>query len=250
MIQFLNFNTLCILWSIIALITFVFLLFVTAPYGRYTRKGWGLLVDNRLGWIIMELPSFLIIFLFTVISIRNSYALFLAGIWLFHYFYRTFLFPFKLHTKGKKMPLSIIVSAIVFNSVNATLNGYYLSEFASYEKYLFFKPLFFIGILIIVAGTFIHMKSDKILIDLRKPGETGYKIPEGFMFRYLSCPNFLGEIMVWGGFVLLAWNMAALSFLAWTLANLLPRGIKHHKWYKEHFEDYPSNRKALIPFLL
>ncbi|MFN2151697.1 MAG: hypothetical protein ACK2T5_08880 [Anaerolineales bacterium] len=33
----------------------------------------------------------------------------------------------------------------------------------------------------------------------------------------------------------------------WTFANLAPRARAHHAWYQEHFRDYPSRRKALIP---
>lgn len=36
----------------------------------------------------------------------------------------------------------------------------------------------------------------------------------------------------------------------WTAVNLVPRALAHHRWYREHFEDYPRQRKALIPFVL
>lgn len=244
------FNIITSIWIFLAVSTFLFLLFITAPYGRYTKSGWGKLIDNRLGWIIMELPSFLIILFFSIFFIRNFYALFLAAIWLLHYFYRTFIFPFRLHTKDKKMPLSIILSAICFNGVNATLNGYFLTHFATYQISNFFDSRFYLGTFLLIIGTIIHMQSDRILINLRKPGESGYKIPYGFLFKYVSCPNFFGEIVVWTGYSIMAWNIASLSFLIWTIANVLPRGLKHHKWYMSHFNDYPMNRKAVFPFIL
>jgi 3-oxo-5-alpha-steroid 4-dehydrogenase 1 len=30
-------------------------------------------------------------------------------------------------------------------------------------------------------------------------------------------------------------------------ANLVPRARTNHAWYKEHFCDYPAERKALLP---
>jgi len=36
----------------------------------------------------------------------------------------------------------------------------------------------------------------------------------------------------------------------WTIANLVPRALAHHKWYNEHFENYPAERKAIFPFIL
>ena len=56
--------------------------------------------------------------------------------------------------------------------------------------------------------------------------------------------------MEWTGWAIATWSLAGLVFPIWTFANLAPRAIKNHKWYKETFEDYPANRKALIPGIL
>ena len=95
----------------------------------------------------------------------------------------------------------------------------------------------------------INWKSDTMLIDLRKPGETGYKIPNGFLFKYISSPNLFGEIVQWLGFAVIAWNIPALGFFIWTYANLVPRAKNHHEWYHQNFNDYPKNRKVIFPFL-
>ena len=92
--------------------------------------------------------------------------------------------------------------------------------------------------------------ADGRLIGLRKENGTDYAIPYGGMFRYVSCPNYLGEMMEWGGFALMAWNLPALAFFVWTVSNLLPRALNHHAWYRKMFPDYPGERKAVIPFLL
>jgi len=38
-----------------------------------------------------------------------------------------------------------------------------------------------------------------------------------------------------------------LAFAVWTFANLAPRARAHHRRYHGHFEEYPEERKALIP---
>ncbi|WP_420581725.1 DUF1295 domain-containing protein [Reichenbachiella sp.] len=245
-----DFNTLCAIWIFIAVAAFILLQFVTAPYGRHTKKGWGIEISNQWGWIIMELPSFLIMLYFSLVSNQNTYTLILFALWLIHYFNRTFVFPLRIKTKGKKMPLVIAISAIFFNAVNASLNGYYLSYLSGNNSSSVESINFILGISFFAVGFFINQKSDHYLISLRKPGERGYKIPIGWLFKYISCPNHFGEIIQWTGFALMAYNYAALSFLIWTLANLVPRAIKHHRWYKEKFPEYPPNRKALIPWLI
>lgn len=243
-------NIICVIWACIGAGSFILLQYVTAPYGRHIKKGWGPQISNRIGWIIMEAPSFLIILYFYLISDQSAYAATLSILWLIHYLNRTFIYPFRIRTKGKKMPLVIVLSAIFFNCMNAGLNGYFLAHFETYGADSFMQWNFIVGLVLFITGFIINQTSDHLLINLRKPGETDYKIPEGFLFKYISCPNLFGELVQWTGFAIMAWNLPALTFLVWTVANLLPRAIGHHKWYLNHFENYPSKRKAVIPGIL
>lgn len=48
----------------------------------------------------------------------------------------------------------------------------------------------------------------------------------------------------------MTWSWPGLVFACWTFANLGPRAKTHQRWYIEKFGDeYPSDRKAMIPFL-
>ena len=148
------------------------------------------------------------------------------------------------------MPLIIALSAIFFNSINAGLNGLYLGNYGHlYNEDWLMDGRFMVGLLIFLVGACINIQSDNILLGLRKPNQQGYVIPKGGLFSYVSCPNHFGEIIEWMGFAILCWNLTALSFAIWTAANLIPRAIAHHQWYKEKFPDYPKGRKAVIPFI-
>jgi steroid 5-alpha reductase family enzyme len=100
-----------------------------------------------------------------------------------------------------------------------------------------------------VAGFIVNRWADLALRSLRKPGETGYRIPYGGLFRHVSCPNYLGEVVEWCGWALATWSLPGLAFAVWTFANLAPRARAHHAWYHSNFEDYPAERKALIPWI-
>ena len=147
--------------------------------------------------------------------------------------------------------LLIALSAIFFNSMNAGLNGYYLGQFGhTYTLDWLLDFRFIIGLSLFIIGAVINIQSDNILLNLRTPTEQGYKIPRGGLFQYISCPNHFGELIEWIGFAILCWNLPALSFAIWTIANLVPRALAHHQWYQTHFPDYPKDRKAVFPFLL
>jgi 3-oxo-5-alpha-steroid 4-dehydrogenase 1 len=89
-----------------------------------------------------------------------------------------------------------------------------------------------------------------VLRALRAPGERGYKIPKGGLYEWVSCPNYLGEMIEWTGWALATWSVAGLAFAVYTIANLAPRAVAHHRWYRMQFPEYPPGRKAIIPFVL
>ena len=101
------------------------------------------------------------------------------------------------------------------------------------------------------CGMFINIQSDTILKNLRRDGETGYKIPYGGMFRFVSSPNYLGEIIEWIGFAMIAQTPASTWFALFSVTFLGWRAIKTHQWYCDKFKsDYPQDRAAVLPGLL
>jgi len=236
-------------WIAIGIITFLYLFKTTAPYGRHSNERWGPMVDNRWGWFIMEVFVLVILayFLWAGEKTLNTVSGIMVGLFVFHYVNRSIVFPLRLKTKGKKMPLIIMVSAMLFNTMNGFFMGYYFGNLGEYSMEWLSDPRFILGMAVFITGMAINWHSDTILINLRKPGETGYKIPKGGMFRWVSCPNLLGEVIEWVGFGILTWSLPGLVFAIWTFANVVPRAISHHRWYKEKFPEYPKDRKAVIP---
>jgi len=244
-----NFRFLILCWIALGLITFHCLIYSKkkAPYGRYIKKNRGILIDNSLGWFIMELPALIIV---PVLSLQNNnspFVVLIAFFWFLHYFNRSIIFPLRINTKKKRIPIFIVLSAFTFNIVNGLFNGYHIHLNVSETNLFEFNIV--IGALVFFVGMLINITSDNKLISLRKE-KMGYKIPKGKMFEYVSCPNYLGEIIEWLGFFIIIPGLASLSFFLWTSFNLIPRAINHHKWYNRKFKNYPKNRKAIIPFFL
>jgi steroid 5-alpha reductase family enzyme len=223
---------------------------IRAPYGRHSSKKWGPMIDNKWGWVSMESPALLIMPLLSFFgpAPKTNLTYLLVGLWCFHYIYRTLVFPFKLKTINKKMPVIIVISAVFFNGVNGFLNGYFLGYINTYSIDINAYHVY-IGFSLFLTGIYINRSSDRTLISLREK-QDGYQIPNGRLFDKISCPNHFGEIIEWIGFAILAWNISALSFAIWTACNLIPRALNHHSWYNEYFEAYPQKRKAIIPYIL
>lgn len=235
-----------------AALTFVALLFVTAPYGRHLRPGWGPTVPARLGWIVMESPAVLLFAGVYAIGTNALQAtpLVLLGLWQLHYIYRTFVYPLRLRPASHRMPITIVGMAILFNCVNAYCNARWISGFGDYPDSWLSRPHFVIGVAVFLLGWAINQHADRVLLRLRAPGETGYRIPHGGLYRLVSCPNYLGEMLEWVGWAIAAWSPAGLAFALFSIANLLPRALANHRWYRREFADYPAERRAVLPYLL
>ena len=111
------------------------------------------------------------------------------------------------------------------------------------------RDLLSAGVLAIGGGV-LNIWSDYRLWRLRRDNRDKYVIPRGGVFNLVSCPNLLGEIIEWIGFALLSWSLPGLAFALWTIANLVPRALWRHAWYHETFEDYPPQRRAILPGLI
>jgi hypothetical protein len=223
------------------------LLFISAPYGRHARPGWGPMASPRTAWLAMEIPA-LLAFLYGTIrwSGPDIWAWAIGGLFIQHYAFRSLIYPFIIRTGAKGVPWLLVGIATVFNSINGGCNSYALMQLRGEVGTL---PLVG-GIVLFAVGALIHHHSDHVLRNLRRPGETGYFIPHGGAYQWVSCPNYLGELLQWTGFALAAGTSAAWVFVFFTFCNLAPRARTHHSWYRETFPDYPQGRKAMIPGLL
>lgn len=240
-------------WYGLSACVFALLLWMSAPYGRHERTGWGPRIPSTLGWLLMELPAVVVPVLCFVFAGPRSpgVAVFALVLWEAHYLQRTFVYPFRMRMAGKSMPLLIAATAFVTNVFVNYLVFRWLFAFAPPgDANWWWSPNVLLGTVLFVAGYAINRHSDEILRSLRRPGETGYRVPEGGLYRYLSCPNYFGELLQWTGFALVGNHPATWVFLAWSGANLVPRALENHRWYQRTFPAYPPDRRALVPFVL
>jgi len=247
------YDWLVIAWMALAVVTFVALFFITAPYGRFTRGGWGPRVSARWGWIFMEAPSLITFVVLYALGDQRSHplAIVFLVLWAAHYLHRSFIYPFRVRSERPSITVSVIAMGALFNVGNGYLNGRFLFSLGpELQDSWLLDGRFIVGIALFVIGFALNQHADRVLIALRAPGETGYKIPRGGAYKLVSCPNYLGEMVEWGGWALACWNPGALAFFVWTVANLAPRAIKTHRWYRSEFPDYPEERKALLPFIV
>ncbi|XP_064135819.1 3-oxo-5-alpha-steroid 4-dehydrogenase 1 [Loxodonta africana] len=235
-----------------AFLSFMILRRLGSPYGRYSSPLVRWWVPARLAWVLQELPSLAVPLLECARAAPGQLGCppnaCLLVMFLVHYAYRSLIFPFLIRG-GKPMPLYTCALAFTFCVCNGYLQGRYLSQYAEYAEDWVTDPRFLAGFALWLVGILINIHSDHILRNLRKPGETGYKIPRGGLFEYVTAANYFGEIVEWCGYALASWSAQGGAFALFTFCILSSRAEQHHRWYLEKFEDYPKSRKILFPFL-
>lgn len=160
------------------------------------------------------------------------------------------------------------------------------------EGYLsgaFGRPMFWLGVGLWAFGLAGNILHDEILLNIRrnakakgkakatsedfdsfddangkkKNKQEHYAIPHGYLYKFISYPNYFCEWMEWLGFAMAASPVPSFTSLDAFLATvsppflfflseiflMIPRAYRGHKWYHAKFPDYPKERKAVIPFL-
>ena len=113
------FDLLLVAWATVGLGVFILLFFVSAPYGRLSRRGWGPVLSETPGWLLMELPSALVMAVLFALGEWSTglVPLVFLLLWEAHYFNRAFVYPFTLR-QDRKMPLGPVERCMRIGAVH------------------------------------------------------------------------------------------------------------------------------------
>ncbi|MBP5336569.1 MAG: DUF1295 domain-containing protein [Bacteroidales bacterium] len=241
--------------AVLAVVVFISLYHVDAGYGKFYGPKWGPSLNNRLGWILMEAPVFVAMLLLWWLSDRRADGVRLVFLLLFelHYFHRSFVFPLQIRGRSR-MPVSIVLMGVLFNTLNALMQGgwiFYFSPADAYPASWLTSLPFLTGTLLFFAGMAVNIHSDSVIRHLRKPGDTAHYLPKAGMFRYVTSANYFGEFVEWVGFAILTWSWSGAVFALWTFANLAPRAARIYELYSREFPDELDTHKTrrILPFI-
>ena len=236
-------------------IVFISLYFIDAGYGKMYTDKWGLAINNKWGWMLMECPVFFVLLYFWAksdVKFDVPYLLFFL-FFEFHYFHRSFVAPM-LMRGNSKMPMAIIFSSVLFNLINGWMQGKWLFELApqdpTYQMLYTTSWLtdwrFIVGTIIFFVGMIINRRSDYIIRHLRQPGDSKHYLPKGGLYDYVTSANYLGEIIEWMGWAILTWSLAGFVFFWFTMSNLVPRSNSiYHKYEKEFSDEFHARHPKL-----
>lgn len=151
----------------------------------------------------LKLSHFLLFFYFLGPNRFEPVPMVFLAMWLIHYANRGFIFPYLIRTpRGAKASFSLLV---VFTGwIVTTFHGYFNGSFISslsihYTLDWPTDPRFVVGLVIHYVSFALNIHSDAVLRNLRSREEVAsgakvYRIPQGGLFRWISCPSYLTEL--------------------------------------------------------
>ena len=222
--------------------------FVPIPYGKsYTPGRFKIEIKDRVAYILCNFfGPFL--FVYSQCSLPNGHIFSVPSvIFTIHYFHRIFIYSWFRKSSSRPWPLYTFLYYLCSNTLFGLLTSFLLI-FSGKTFHIALQILLGIVILGFAVVAAIH---DYKLCSLRHGGQNGYQIPNFFLFKWVSGPNYFLEIIEWLLFTLyLPFNLGAVAYVALVLANISGKAEWNHDAYIRIFKNkYPKDRAPWIPFI-
>lgn len=208
------------------------------PYSKFAAES-NLSVPSRVGMLVIYLPATL-----TAAWMSQSDAPLVTNLLLLHFVKRV-IETLTVHRYSGTLPLPVGVGigsyyALVVAGISSVATPVPGPEFMA------------LGVTMFILGELGNLYHHILLAQLRKAqaGEkSSYVIPTGGLFDSVTTPHYFFELMAWFGMALAAQQINAL-LVACTMSSYLGgRAVATSKWYQDRFDDWPAERKHIVPFV-
>lgn len=172
--------------------------------------------------------------------------------WVGHYAKRLYETFFVHQFSHATMPLFNLIKNCMYYWCFAGYVGYFVNH-PLYTNPPVMQTCLALGFSLVCQ--LANYKCHVILSHLRPPGSKEYVIPKGFLFNYITCPNYTAEILGWVGFTIATQTLAAGLFTLVGAAQMAQWAIGKHARLRKIFNGkdgmpkYPRRWIMLPPVL-
>ncbi|KAF4343680.1 enoyl reductase [Fusarium beomiforme] len=108
-----------------------------------------------------------------------------------------------------------------------------------------------VGVALYCFSEFMNALVHQYLSSLRSTGGTERKIPVGYGFGIVTCPNYLYEVLAWIGVIIVSRDWSVALFISIGAAQMISWAKGKERAYRKEFGDrYKKKRYVIFPGLL
>eukprot|EP01084_Bolivina_argentea_P296177 510054_1 len=175
-------------------------------------------------------------------------------VWSFHFLRRLFE-TFCIQRFYRYAPLSEITGSIMYYGCSGLFNG------VCNNIYIWFRedwkcplmPNIALGLSLFCMGECGNCYHHYLIENNRNKyiNFKGHVLLKGGLFDYVSCPHYMFEVITWIGWMFISSFSTGSILIFLITSSLIFKSIQIHNEYKHKFKGlYPTNRKAIFPFIL
>lgn len=110
------------------------------------------------------------------------------------------------------------------------------------------QKLDILGLVLYIFGEVSNFHTHITLSKLRSKGGTERGIPKGYGFSWVTCPNYLFEMIAWTGVLCVTRSTATVLFMVVAIVQMQLWAVKKEKALRAEFpKEYRRKRYAIIP---
>jgi len=228
---------------------------INAGYSKFADVGAAFKVHSRLGMVLLYSPALVVSLAYlkdspTSGNGRERLTAFLLSI----HFGKRVLESMLLHRYSGTMNGDFLLPISTSYALTAALVAHQQRQVASYAGNSASQWMLLAGIGLNAMGQLGNFYHHWLLAAMRPnnggtEGSSKYVIPSGGMFKYVNTPHYFFELVAWLGIAFVTQHLNSFFVVGDMLSYLSGRSIATTRWYNAKFENYPAERKNLIPFI-
>ena len=108
-----------------------------------------------------------------------------------------------------------------------------------------------VGVALFLFGQVANGLVHRYLSTLRSTGGTERKIPVGYGFGLVTCPNYMYEVLAWVGVIIASRDWTVAVSIAIGIGQMWPWAVGKERAYRKEFGDrYKKKRFSMLPGLI
>jgi hypothetical protein len=209
---------------------------------RYSKFGTAKGVPSRIAMVILYAFPLVVatVLAWPYLPNATSVQWVVYGAVMLHFTKRTLESAFVHKYSGNMQPLTFGIIVFTYALMAGMITGLNAQPLPAMDFW------FYIGVVFVLVGEAGNFYHHTLLADLRsEDGE--YHVPRGGWFNHATCPHYFFELLTWLGIALVSRHLFTWLIFIAMFGYLIARSIKTKQWYMKRFDDYPADRKFMLP---